>query len=141
MKTIIKITIFTLLVTTTMLFAALAAQPDTESYDLEVTLFTHYNHDFTMQTTVRTEQPFVLIATNGQITNKVSGILHSPTNGIYLLDFAVSELESEKSNAQDTTMATLELGKVWAGAPVAVSSFLDMRYVLLRKHEPHRTLK
>jgi len=117
---------------------AFAAQPDTESFDLEITLFTHLNHDFRMQTTVRIGQPFELIATNGQITNKVSGILQIPTNGIYPLALTVSEWESEKSNTHDTTKATLELGKTWTGAAGPISSFLDMRYVVLRKHESHQ---
>jgi hypothetical protein len=109
-----------------------AAQPDTESFDLEVTLMTPYNHDFTMQTTVRVAQAFELTATNGAITNKVSGTLHAPTNGVYPLDLTVSECASENSNIRDAMKLNLELGKAWCGGPV--SSFLYMRHVTIRRH-------
>jgi hypothetical protein len=114
---------------------AYGAQPDVESFDLEIALITPYNHDFTMLTTVRTGQPFELTATNGAITNRVSGTLHAPVSGAYPLDLTISEWASEKSNIRDTTKLNLELGKSYGFGPV--SSFLYLRQVTLRRHEPH----
>ena len=111
------------------------AQPNAESFDLEITLITPYNHDFTMLTTVRIGQPFELTATNGAITNKASGTLHPPAGGAYPLDLTVSERASEKSNASATMKLDLELGK--ASNADTVSSVVFMRQVTLRKHEPH----
>jgi len=114
-------------------------QPVAESFDLEITLMTIYNHDFTMQTTVRTDQPFVITATNGSITNTASGTLRAPTNGLYPLELTVSEWSSDKSNISDPTELNLELGKTWGGGPV--SSFVFMRHGTLRKHESHLKAK
>ena len=66
-----------------------------------------------MQTTVCVGQPFELTATNGPMTNKASGTLKAPTDGVYPLELTVSEWESEKSNIRDTTQLKLELGKAW----------------------------
>ena len=137
MKTIIKIAFFTILLATMSHPVAFSAQPDAESFDLEVTLATPYNHDFTMQTTLCVEQSFELLATNGGITNTVSGILHAPTNGVYPLDLTVSEWKSDKSNISDTTTLKLELGKMSGYG--TVSSFLYNGFVTLRKHESHLT--
>ena len=115
-------------------FSAYGAPPEAESFDLSVTLATPYNHDFTMLTTVRVGQPFELTATNGAITNKASGTLQAPVEGVYPLDLTVSEWKSETSNIRDTTQLKLELGKRWAGGPV--SSFVYTRIVVLRRHEP-----
>jgi hypothetical protein len=114
---------------------ACGAPPDAESFDLEITLNTPFNHDFTMLTTVRIGQPFELTATNGAVTNRVSGTLRAPASGAYPLDLTVSEWASEKSNLRDTTKLTLELGKTSGFGPV--SSFLYVRQVTLRRHEPH----
>jgi hypothetical protein len=113
--------------------ATYAAQPDTESFDLEVTLMTPINPDFTMQTTVRIGQPFEITATNGGISNRVSGTLQTPTNGVYPLDLTVSEWASETQNIHDPMKLELKLGKSWAGGPLV--GLIYIRWVTLRKHE------
>jgi hypothetical protein len=104
-----------------------------ESFDLEVALSSPYNRDFTMLTTIHIEKPFHLIATNGAITNEVSGTLHAPNGGIYPLDVTVSEWASKKDNMRDSWKLKLELGKAWGGG--AVSSVVSMREITLRRHE------
>jgi hypothetical protein len=71
-------------------FGGQGEQQVAKPFDLEVTLMTASNPDFTMQTTVRVGQPFEMTATNGALTNKVSGTLHSPANGEYPLDLKLS---------------------------------------------------
>lgn len=107
--------------------------PNPESFDLEVALSSPYNRDFTMLTTIRIEEPFHLIATNGAITNEVSGTLHAPHGEIYPLDVTVSEWASEKDNVRDSWKPSLELEKAWGGG--TVSSVVYMREITLRRHE------
>jgi len=126
---------FFFLLVVMLAIATHAAQPDTESFDLEVTLMTPINHDFTMQTTVRIGQPFEIITTNGGISNKVSGTLQAPTNEVYSLALTVSEWASETMHIRDPMKLELKLGKSWAGGPVM--GLIYLRWVTLRKHESH----
>jgi hypothetical protein len=114
-------------------FGGRGQQQAAEPFDLEVTLITASNPDFTMQTTVRAGQAFEMTATNGAVTNKVSGTLHPPANGEYPLDLTVSEWASESAKSNYSLTLNLTLGKTWGGG--MVSSFADMYYVTLRRHE------
>jgi len=120
-------------------FGGQGEQQVAKPFDLEVTLMTASNPDFTMQTTVRVGQPFEMTATNGALTNKVSGTLHSPANGEYPLDLTISEWVSEKSNSRISMTLNLTLGKTWMGG--AVSSFVDLHIVTLRRHESRFQIK
>ena len=114
---------------------ACCAQPVAESFDLEITLITPWNRDFTMLATVRIGQPFELTATNGAMTNRASGTLHAAVNGAYPLDLTVSERASEASKIIDSGTLNLELGKTSGFGPV--SSFVHAHQVTLRRHESH----
>ncbi len=104
-----------------------------ETFDLEITLVTPHNPDFTILTTISIEQSFEVTATNGLVRNTFSGTLRPPVGDKFTLDLTVSEWESERSNIKDTMSLDLELGKPWSGGPI--ESFVFLRIVMLRRHD------
>jgi len=112
---------------------AQAASTKEELFDLKIRLADPFNKDFAVLTTVRTEQPFELTATNGATVNKFSGVLHNPTKGIYPLDLTISEWKSPKQNIRETTKLSLELGKTRSEGTIAGLVYLYS--VVLRRHQ------
>jgi hypothetical protein len=51
-------------------------------YDLDISFATPVNGDFSMLTTVEPERRFEVSATNGEVRNKASGILHVHKSGL-----------------------------------------------------------
>jgi hypothetical protein len=104
-----------------------APSPKPASYDLEVTIVSPFSDDeFTMSRTVQIDQPFELSANNG---DKLSGVLYERDKK-YLLDITVVE----PGSADTFKELPLELGKPWSGG--FVSSFVFLRIITLRSHEP-----
>jgi hypothetical protein len=82
-----------------------------------------------MLTTIRNDRAFELSGTDGERQNKISGVLHV-RDGKFLLDISVAE-----PGMTDTyNSLPLQIGKPWTGGPVA--SFVFMRVITLRRHEP-----
>ncbi len=119
----------------TLIAGAHGAQSNGGPFDLKVRLSTPFNRDFTMLVIIRAGEPFTLNATNGATTDKLSGILHKPSKGIYPVDLTISEWISAKENIRNSAKLDLELGKTRGTGVIA--GLVYCYFVTLRRHEPH----
>src|SRR5215472_3952293 len=97
-----------------------ASSPETNSFDLEVTLDSPFiAGEFSMLATIRVDEPFKLSATTEGQQKEISGVLHR-THGKFLLDLTVVE----PGISGTSRGLELQLGKPTAGGPVASFVFL-----------------
>ncbi len=103
-----------------------------DRFMLTVTLASPYNHQFEVNLPIILNKPFKIEATNGSVTNIISGTVGSPLQGKYPLPFYLSEASAAgDTSIKGTSQYELELDK-----PVSigvVSSFVFNRTVKLSR--------
>ena len=104
-----------------------------DSLNLSVRLQDPYTPDFEIRTPIRVNEPFRVTWTNGKTRNSISGILHPPVSGEYLLTLYVSEWASKQSNSKDTSESKLKLDEPYGWG--VVQSVVYTRRVALSKDD------
>ena len=90
-----------------------------------------FNHDFEIRIPVHLGKHFRTTATNGPVTNEISGVVRPSIEGKYALNLTVLEWQSVTDNVRDTNNFQLELDKPQTAG--LISSFVYHRRVTLSR--------
>lgn len=124
------------------------SQVTPEYFELEIQLLENATTNSTLRVTVGTEQPFHFATVIGEVTNSISGVLHSATNGVFPVKIRVRWVSNSvvfdgESERLLRLGKTDRVGHVGAGPMILSEGFtLNSSLVLPTEHvvEPGETI-